>query len=202
MENSMPEHAFDVSLEAPVFADDARIGRVANVVVDPSHGRATFLVVREDALPNTLRLVSQKHVAASGPDGVRLACSPAKVAAMREYILTEYYSPEFFLHMAAQEHCKLPLVPSSWTVERPATPAGSVALAGHEAVHATDGKVGRLDGVHLEAHTGRVVYLILRQGHLWGAREVAIPAGLVAAYEDGTVRLSVDTATVAALPAL
>ena len=140
----MSEHAFDVSLEAPVFAEDAKVGRVANVVVDPSHGRATFLVVREDALPNTLRLVSEKHIAASGPDGVRLSCSPAKFAAMREYVVTEYYSPEYFLHMAEKEHCKLPMAPSSWTVERPATPAGSVALAGHEAVEATDGKeIGR-----------------------------------------------------------
>ena len=198
----MSEHAFDVSLNAPVFAEDAKVGRVANVVVDPSHGRATFLVVREDALPNTLRLVSEKHIAASGPDGVRLSCSPAKFAAMREYVLTEYYSPEYFLHMAEKEHCKLPMAPSSWTVERPATPAGSVPLAGHEAVEATDGKVGKLDGVHLEAHTGRVIYLILRQGHLWGAREVAIPAGLVAGYADGVIKLSVDKAAIAALPAL
>lgn len=198
----MSEQAFDVSLNAPVFAEDAKVGRVANVVVDPSHGRATFLVVREDALPNTLRLVSEKHIAASGPDGVRLSCSPAKFSAMREYVLTEYYSPEYFLHMAEKEHCKLPMAPSSWTVERPATPAGSVPLAGHEAVEATDGKVGKLDGVHLEAHTGRVIYLILRQGHLWGAREVAIPAGLVAGYADGVIKLSVDKAAIAALPAL
>ena len=156
----MSEHAFDVSLEAPVFAEEAKVGRVANVVVDPSHGRATFLVVREDALPNTLRLVSEKFIAASGPDGVRLSCPPAKFAAMREYVLTEYYTPEYFLHMAEKEHCKLPMVPSSWTVERPATPAGSVPLVGHEAVAATDGKVGKLDAVHLEAHTGRVIYLI------------------------------------------
>ena len=58
------------------------------------------------------------------------------------------------------------------------------------------------DGVHVEAHTGRVVELLLRQGHLWGAREVVIPAGLVAAYEDGLVRLTVDTAAIGALPSV
>jgi sporulation protein YlmC with PRC-barrel domain len=197
----MPEHMLNLALAAPVYAEGALVGRIEHVIVDPSHGRATMLVVRENALPNTLRLVAEKFVATSGADGVHLSCDTAKLARMREYIITDYYPPSFFLHLAAAEHCKLPLVPSSWTVERPATPAGSVALTGHEAVWATDGKVGRLDGVHVEAHTGRVIELLLRQGHLWGAREVAIPAGLVAAYEDGVVRLGVDTAAIAALPA-
>ena len=198
----MSEHMLNLPLAAPVYAGKTLVGRVEHVIVDPSHGRATWLVVRENALPNTLRLVAEKFVATTGEDGVHLSCDAAKLAGMREYVLTEYYPPSFFLHLAADEHCKLPLAPSGWTIERPATPAGSVALAGHETVWATDGKVGRLDGVHVEAHTGRVIELLLRQGHLWGAREVAIPAGLVAAYEDGTVRLGVDLAAIAALPAV
>jgi len=198
----MHERSIDLTLSAPVHATDALVGRIEHVVVDPSHGRATFIVVREDALPNTLRLVPEKYVASADDKGVRLSIDAAKLAGLREYVTTEYYSPSFFLSLAAREHCKLPLAPSSWTVERPATPQGSVALTGHETVQATDGKVGRLDGVLTEAHTGRVVTLLLRQGHLWGAREVAIPAGLVAAYEDGVVRLRVDTAAVAALPAV
>ena len=198
----MSEHMLNLPLAAPVYAGKTLVGRVEHVIVDPSHGRATWLVVRENALPNTLRLVAEKFVAATGADGVHLSCDAAKLAAMREYVLTEYYPPSFFLHLAADEQCKLPLAPSGWTVERPATPAGSVALAGHETVWATDGKVGRLDGVHVEAHTGRVIELLLRQGHLWGAREVAIPAGLVAAYEDGIVRLAVDTAAIGALPSV
>ncbi|OLN30929.1 hypothetical protein DVDV_0373 [Desulfovibrio sp. DV] len=198
----MSEHMLNLPLAAPVYAGKTLVGRVEHVIVDPSHGRATWLVVRENALPNTLRLVAEKFVAETGADGVHLSCDAAKLAAMREYVLTEYYPPAFFLHLAADEKCKLPLAPSGWTIERPATPAGSVALAGHEAVWATDGKVGRLDGVHVEAHTGRVIELLLRQGHLWGAREVAIPAGLVAAYEDGIVRLAVDTAAIGALPSV
>lgn len=198
----MHERSIDLTLSAPVHATDALVGRVEHVIIDPSHGRATYLVVREDALPNTLRLVPEKYVASADDTGVRLSIDAAKLAGLREYVTTEYYSPSFFLSLAAREHCNLPLAPSSWTVERPATPQGSVALTGHETVQATDGKVGRLDGVLTEAHTGRVVTLLMRQGHLWGAREVAIPAGLVAAYEDGVVRLGVDTAAVAALPSV
>lgn len=196
----MPERALDLALSAPVRATDAPIGHVAHVIIDPEHGRATHLVVRESQLPNTLRLVPEKYIAASGPDGVALSIPRNRVAALREYIQTEYYSPSFFLTLAKREHCNLPLAPSSWTVERPATPEGSVALVGHEPVEATDGPVGRVDGVLAEAHTGRITHLLLRRGHLWGTREVQVPAAMVAAYADGKVRLGIDKAAVGALP--
>lgn len=196
----MPERIFDLALSVPVTATDGPVGRVAHIILDPGHGRATHIVVRETELPNTLRLVPEKHIAAAGPDGVRLSVDRKRFADMREYIQTEYFSPSFFLGLAAKEHCNLPMAPAGWTVERPATPEGAVALVGHETVVATDGKVGRVDGVLADHASGRVTHLLLRQGHLWGAREVQVPAGLVAGYEDGQVRLSVDKAAVGDLP--
>lgn len=196
----MPEHAIDLALAAPVHATDALVGHVEHVIINPETGAATHVVVREAKLPNALRLVAEKYIAKTGPDGVYLSIPAKRVAELREYIQTDYYAPSFFLTLARQEHCKLPLSPSGWTVEHPATPEGSVALVGHEPVVATDGKVGRVDGVLASPHTGRVTHLLLRQGHLWGAREVQIPAGLVARYEDGQVLLSVDKASIGKLP--
>lgn len=196
----MPDAALDLILSATVHATDAAIGRVENVIIDPHQGKATHLVVREDALPNTLRLVPEKYIASAGPDGVRLNIPQQRVAACKPYIQEDYYSPAFFLSLAKDEDVKLPMAPSSWTVEHPATPAGSVALAGHEPVRATDGKIGRVDGVLTERHTGRVTHLLLRTGHLWGTREVQVPAGLVAGYEDGDVLLSATKAEISALP--
>ncbi len=196
----MPEQALDLALDAPVKATDGLLGHVAHVIVDPATGTATHLVVREAALPNALRLVPKKYLAKPGPDGVRLTIPRERAAKLREYIQTDYYTPSFFLGLAKAEQANLPLAPSGWTVEHPATPEGYVALAGHEPVLATDGAVGRVDGVLADRHTGRVTHLLLRQGHLWSAREIQVPAGMVAAYADGQVRLAVDKATVGALP--
>jgi len=196
----MPEQAIDLALAAPVHATDGLVGHVEHVIINPESGTATHLVVREAELPNTLRLVAKKYIAKAGPDGVFLSLPADHVAKLAEYIRTDYYSPAFFLGLAKAEHAKLPLAPSGWTVERPATPEGYVALVGHESVLATDGKVGRVDGVLADRHTGRVTHLLLRQGHLWGTREVQVPAGMVAQYEEGQVALSVDKATIGALP--
>lgn len=196
----MSEHAVDLVLHAPVSATDGPVGRVEHVILDPQHGRATHVVVRETELPNTLRLVAEKHIAKATPDGVVLSITRKHFELLQEYILTDYFSPSFFLGLAGQEQLTLPMAPSGWTVERPTTPEGAVALVGHEAVLATDGKVGRVDGVLADRASGRVTHLVLREGHLFGHREVQVPAAMVARYADATVHLNVDKAAIAALP--
>ena len=194
----MPEKSVDLVPGAPVTATDGPVGRLARVIIDPEHDRAIYLVVEEADAPNTQRLVSEKYLVRAEKTGIALSLSRKHFAAQKPYIQTEYFSPEFFLTVAKQEACNLPLEPSSWTVERPATPAGAVALVGHEPVEATDGKVGQVDGVLLDRTGGHVTHLILRRGHLWGARDVLVPAGLVSRYEDGRVILSVDKAALTA----
>lgn len=196
----MPENALDLALDAPVAATDGPLGRLAHVILNPESGAATHLVVREDALPNALRLVPKKYIGRADAHGVSLTIPRKRAGELKEYIQADYYPPSFFLGLAKAEETNLPFAPSGWTFEHPATPEGSVALAGHEPVLATDGKVGRVDGVLADPHTGRVTHLLLRRGHLWGAREVQVPAGLVSRYEAGQVILSADKATVGALP--
>lgn len=196
----MTEQAIDLALGVPAQSEDGPYGRVEHVIIDPETGAATHVVVRESVEPRALRLIPRKYVAAADAQSLRLAASVQRLTGLREYIQTDYYPPSYFVALARAEQCKLPLAPSGWTVEHPATPEGYVALAGHEPVLATDGKVGRVDGVLVDRHTGRVSHLLLRKGHLWGAREVQVPAGLVARYEDGDVVLSVDKAAVGALP--
>ena len=196
----MPEQPIDLALSAPVHATDGLVGRVERVIVNPETGRATHVVVREDAEPNTLRLVGEKYIAKNEGSALYLGITRKRLSELKEYIQKDYYSPTFFLGLAREEHVKLPLSPAGWSVERPATPEGSVALVGHETVLATDGKVGTVDGVLADKHSGRITHLLLRKGHLWGAREVQIPAGLVAGYKDGEVTLTATKAAIGALP--
>ena len=86
----MHERSIDLTLSAPVFATDALVGRIEHIVIDPSHGRAAYLVAREAALPNTLRLVPEKYVASSDDKGVHLNIDAANVAGLREYVITDY----------------------------------------------------------------------------------------------------------------
>ena len=56
-------------------------------------------------------------------------------------------------------------------------------------MHATDGPIGKIQGLIVLNRGHRVAHVLLDEGHLWGQRRVAIPISAVADFSDG-VRLS------------
>ncbi len=79
-------------------------------------------------------------------------------------------------------------------------PAGTVELRPGEHVHATDGPIGKVQGLIVLDRGHRVAHVLLGEGHLWGRRRVAIPISAVADFSDG-VRLSLAQDEVRDLPA-
>jgi len=76
---------------------------------------------------------------------------------------------------------------------------GESEVGAHEQVHATDGEVGRLKGFAVDSADHRVTYVLLREGHLWGHKDVAIPVSAVASLDDG-VWLNITKKQVQELP--
>jgi sporulation protein YlmC with PRC-barrel domain len=68
-------------------------------------------------------------------------------------------------------------------------------------VEARDGRVGRLDELVLDPDSGVITNLLMRRGHLWGTREIAVPIGQVDFVDGSTVYLKIDRTSVGALPA-
>ncbi len=190
----------DIALKSRVSGTDGEIGVVENLIINPVVGRLAFLVVKETASPNALRLVPEKMVAKADHENVVLSLDAEKFHGLTEFIQNAFIPPSMFMYLAREEHVDLPIVPSSWTVEYEAAPNGSIVIRRHEPVFATDGRVGRVDEFLAERKTGRITHLILTEGHLWGKREVRVPVALVDRYEDGAVHLKVDKEAVEMLP--
>jgi sporulation protein YlmC with PRC-barrel domain len=87
----------------------------------------------------------------------------------------------------------------SQTVTYDAVPAGEVAVRRGDHVHATDGDIGRVQGLVIDPRSHHVTHVLLQEGHLWGRKEVAIPIGAVAGTDDG-IRLKITKEQVAELP--
>ena len=85
------------------------------------------------------------------------------------------------------------------TVSTDAVPEGESEVGAHEQVHATDGEIGRLKGFAVDPADHRVTYVLLREGHLWGHHDVAIPASAVASLDDG-IWLNITKKQVQELP--
>src|ERR1700761_5422835 len=72
-------------------------------------------------------------------------------------------------------------------------------------VEATDGKIGEVEGLIIDPGTHQVTHLLLREGHLWGRKDVAVPMSAVKAFDQAdsdpdVLRLSLSKQEIGDLP--
>ena len=60
-----------------------------------------------------------------------------------------------------------------------AEPPGEVSVRRGDPVYATDGPIGRVQGLVINPASHHVTHVLLQEGHLWGRKDVAIPIGSV-----------------------
>jgi sporulation protein YlmC with PRC-barrel domain len=78
-------------------------------------------------------------------------------------------------------------------------PLGKVDVRRGEPVFATDGEIGKIQGLVIDPGSRHVTHVLLEEGHLWGRKEVAIPIGSVTRVGD-IIRLTIDKQQVQDLP--
>jgi len=69
-----------------------------------------------------------------------------------------------------------------------------------EHVHAKDGDIGHVQGIVVDAASGRVTSVLLREGHLLGRRTVLIPRSAVAEVGADGFHLNITREQVQVLP--
>jgi sporulation protein YlmC with PRC-barrel domain len=190
------------TIGAAALCSDGPCGVVSRVVVDPVARALTHLVIEPEHRSGLGRLVPLDMVEA-GTDDVRLRATLAefeKLPAAEEtdflpggsgydaYAAHEaYYWPYFGLEGGAD-----PTVALASAVEtRDMLPPGEIGVRRGEAVHASDGEIGKVEGFVVDSSQGHVTHVLLQEGHLWGRKEVAIPISAVGHIDQGiTVNLT------------
>jgi hypothetical protein len=84
------------------------------------------------------------------------------------------------------------------TIVHDVVPLGETEVGRGEHVHALDGQIGKVRGF-LVTGDNHVTHVLLKEGHLWGRKEVAIPISAVTGVDDG-IRLSITKEQVKDLP--
>jgi hypothetical protein len=82
-----------------------------------------------------------------------------------------------------------------------AVPLGEIGVERHESVHAVDGHTGQVEGFVVDPADQKLIHILLKEGHLWGRRQVAIPVSAVASVDAG-IRLNITKQQVEDLPPL
>jgi sporulation protein YlmC with PRC-barrel domain len=198
----------DVPLGAAVECTDGCFGTSTYVVVDPRLRRVTHVVVRERHFPYAEHLVPVERIEQTTPDLILLRATRAEASRMPPFTQVDDFDPggEIGAYPAGGvlmwPYADPFAGPEPQLAERELIPPGEAAIGRGTAVEASDGRVGRVDDVLVDPATGCVTHLVLREGHLWGRREVTIPVEAIAELGEAVVRLKLDKKAVGKLPAL
>ena len=195
------------TIGAGASCSDGVCGHVARVVVDPLTRAVTYLVVEPKHRSGCGRLVPLDLVDAATGE-IRLGCTLAEFEKLDPAEETRFlpgtsgyagYDQEQVLIMPyynmgmAEAYC------GPMTVTYDAVPLDEVEVRRGEHVHATDGHIGRVQGLVIDSDSHHVTHVLLQEGHLWGRKEVAIPIGAVTGVDDG-IRLNLTKQQVHDLP--
>jgi sporulation protein YlmC with PRC-barrel domain len=199
----------EIPIDAAVECTDGPCGRSTYVVLNPVTRKVTHLVVKEKDLLHIERLVPMSLVKESTPQKIHLRCNKDKLGRLEYFIETHFvpadpvYSGS--MYEAYEGHMLWPyVIPENATIplEEEQVPPGELAVHRGAQVHATDGQIGRVDEFLIEPESGHITHLVLREGHLWGQRDVTIPVSAIERIQESDVYLKLDKASVEALPAI
>jgi sporulation protein YlmC with PRC-barrel domain len=175
---------------------------VTQVVINPLDDTVTHLIVEPEHRRGLGRLVPVGSVDADG-DHVNLRYSQAEFDELPMAEATRFlpgspahpdYTPEqMLLEPYFGGNTTVPVTDDT-------LPVGEVAVQRGEEVHGTDGRIGEVEGLVIDGRNHHVTHVLLKEGHLFGHKDIAIPIALVKAVDTGIVRLSVSKDEVDNLP--
>ena len=197
----------DIPLNAEVHCVDGVCGRSTYVVVNPVNEQVTHLVVREEWFPHAEYLVPLDLVIESTSDTIRLRCTKEDLVMQEPFTEVEYVEgdlPDFRYEKGDYMlwPYNVPEEDEMVSVETERVPPGELAVRRGTHVKALDGRVGQVDEFLVDPVSEHITHLILREGHLWGQKDVTIPVSEIAHIEEDTVHLKLTKKQIEALPTI
>ena len=172
---------------ARACCSDGPGGKVTRIVIDPATRTVTHLAIELKHHYGPPRLVPLGLVDTTGGE-IRLRCNLAefeRLEAAEEVQMVDDVAPGALeiVDLATPRGVAQPMEVAVEDV----VPPGETELRRGEYVHAVDGEIGQVQGIIIDRGDHRVTHVLLKEGHLWGRKEVAIPASAVTDVTDGIV---------------
>jgi sporulation protein YlmC with PRC-barrel domain len=194
--------AMDIPMNAKVWCTDGGGGTSTHVIIDPIKDKVTHMVIREKSFPFEERLVPVEDIVESSPTEIRLNCTVEGLSKMEAYLQTEFLPGEYAnLGVSMLWPYASPEFPFM-LMEHKMVPANELSIRRGAEVLATDGRVGKVDEFLAEPESGGITHLVLREGHLWGQKDITIPISQIDRIEQDKVYLKVDQNIIESLPAI
>jgi sporulation protein YlmC with PRC-barrel domain len=198
----------DIPINAKVQCTDGRCGKSTHVIVNPVKRAVTHFVVKYKKLPeNPDRLVPVETIADISPNLISLSCTRAELAEMQPFTTTRYVEEKVpnSLYAANPYAYVEPMVVYNTDVEpvpEEHVPHGELAVYRGMAVNTDEHKVGTVDELVVDPDSGNITHILMRKGHLWGKKDIAVPVPAIDFVSTDEVYLKIDKEAIKALPAV
>jgi hypothetical protein len=193
----------EYDIGAAVHCTDGSAGQIKALIANPFKRQLAHVAVETEHKPMGARLVPVALVKGATDDGIELGCSLAELAG-----LPEFHDIEFIPFVPGFGDPKATLVWPYFGMPGHAIPSivdrlppGEVEIRRHDPVHATDGTIGRVEGLVVDPEAN-ITHVLLQEGHLWDRREVAIPIGFFEKIDADGIHVRLSKREVADLPEL
>lgn len=209
----------EFTIGSEVACTDGACGDLRRVVIDPIARAITHLVVEPRHRRDAGHLVPIDLVT-STVHQIQLRCTKSEFDALEAAEETQFLPgagqqlgyktdqtlvvPYFALgirgmSVQATETRRLPKDTNPHASTYDHVPTGEVEVRRGDHVEATDGPVGRVQGLVIDPGNRHVTHFLLDEGHLWGKKRVAIPINAVARAGE-VIRLKLSKDEVGELP--
>jgi sporulation protein YlmC with PRC-barrel domain len=192
----------EIPINAKIQCQDGPFGRSTHVILMPASEKITHLVVENGGFPATEYMVPVEMVKESSPELIELKCNCEEVTKLPIFDKVEFI-PFDISGVTGGAYMMWPYyVPvNAYTrKEKDHIPANELVIRRGAVVEASDGRVGKVDEFLIDPGQDNITHLVLRDGHLWGTKDVSIPVGQIDHYQDNVVYLKLDKKTIEALP--
>ena len=192
----------DIPISAAVRCRDGRCGKSKIVIVDPTTMRLTKIVVEYETIQY---LVPRALVVTTAPDKVVIECTREELRDLEPFGVSffinadlpdpGYPSGSYMIEPFVTEGESDSLLTTECTI-----PPGQLTFRRNNAVYTNEGRIGKVDEFVVDRQSGDITHIILREGHLWGKRDIAIEVGAIESTRDNRVTIALSKNDVAKLP--
>ncbi len=188
----------EFAIGASASCSDGVCGVVRRIIIDPDSRMVTHLVIEPKHRLQPGRLVPVDLVGTTAGE-VRLHCTMAEFGNLDPAEETQLVEgPGLGIgSLAGGPPAGIP--EPTPVVVQDVVPVGETEVCPGDPVHALDGEIGHVQGFLVHPGDRRVTHVLLREGHLWGRKQVAIPISAVTGAEAG-IRLNLTKKQVGDLP--
>ena len=194
----------EISIDAKVSCLDGPCGRSILVILKPTTQEITHVVISNEAIPETEYLVPIDHIAESTPKKIRLNCSIEELSQLSVFARSAF-DPSDLVGFAGSSYMMWPYyapLASYITPDQEHIPAGELAIRRGARVEASDGHAGQVDEFLINPESDHITHLVMREGHLWGQKDVTIPVSQIDHIADNIVYLKLNKHEIEKLPAI